>query len=114
MTNLPDILNQDLENKWEAFEKSCAQHKISLPQEPQALQVFQRVFVFSDFVAKNCTLYPALISDLIESGDLQRSYSQHHFSEKLKAVLINVKEVRLPSAIAALVHVRHWKATRNI
>jgi len=30
------------------------------------------VFAFSDFVAKNCTLSPALLSDLIGSGDLQR------------------------------------------
>jgi glutamate-ammonia-ligase adenylyltransferase len=49
------------------------------------------VFAFSDFVAENCTRHPALISDLVESGDLQRSYSQHHFSETLKTVLINVK-----------------------
>ncbi len=91
-TDLPDILVQDLEKKWEAFEQSCVQHKISLPQESQILQVLQRVFAFSDFVAENCIRHPALISDLIESGDLQESYSQHHFSEILKPVLINVKD----------------------
>jgi [glutamine synthetase] adenylyltransferase / [glutamine synthetase]-adenylyl-L-tyrosine phosphorylase len=92
MTNLPNILVQDLESKWEAFEQSCAQHKISLPQDPQLLQALQRVFAFSDFVAKNCIRQPVLICDLIESGDLQRSYSQHHFSEMLKTVLLNVKD----------------------
>jgi glutamate-ammonia-ligase adenylyltransferase len=92
ITHLPDILVPDLVSKWEAFEQSCAQHKISLPQDPQMLQALQRVFAFSDFVAENCIRHPALISDLIESGDLQRSYSQHHFSETLKTVLVNVKE----------------------
>ena len=92
MTNLPNILVPDLESKWEAFEQSCAQHKISLPQDPQLLQALQRVFAFSDFVAKNCIRQPVLICDLIESGDLQRSYSQHHFSEMLKTVLLNVKD----------------------
>jgi glutamate-ammonia-ligase adenylyltransferase len=91
-TDLPDILVQDLEKKWEAFEHSCVQHKISLPPESQILQVLQRVFAFSDFVAENCIRHPALISDLIESGDLQESYSQHHFSEILKTVLINAKD----------------------
>ena len=92
ITDLPDILVPDLVSKWEAFEQSCAQHKISLPQDPQMLQALQRVFAFSDFVAENCIRHPALISDLIESGDLQRSYSQHHFSETLKTVLVNVKD----------------------
>ena len=89
---LPDILVQDLESKWEAFEQSGAQHKISLPQDPQTLQVLQRVFAFSDFVAENCIRHPALISNLIESGDLQRSYSRQHFSEMLKSALIDVKD----------------------
>jgi glutamate-ammonia-ligase adenylyltransferase len=88
---LPDILVQDLESKWEALEQSCAQHKINLPQDPQILQVLQRVLAFSDFVAENCIRHPALISDLIERGDLRRSYSQQHFSDTLKTVLINVK-----------------------
>ena len=89
---LPDILVQDLEGKWEAFEQSCAQHHIRLPQDPQILQILQRVFAFSDFVAENCIRHPALISDLIESGDLQRNYSQHHFSEILKTALINAND----------------------
>ena len=91
ITDLPDILVQDLESKWEAFEQSCAQHKMCLPQDLQTLQVLQRVFAFSDFVAENGIRHPALISDLIESGDLQRSYSQQHFSEMLKSALIDVK-----------------------
>jgi glutamate-ammonia-ligase adenylyltransferase len=49
------------------------------------------VFALSDFVAENCIHHPALICDLIESGDLQQSYSQHHFCEMLKALLTDVK-----------------------
>ena len=89
---LPDILIQELEGKWEAFEQSCARYNIRLPQDLQILQVLQRVFAFSDFVAENCTRHPALISDLIESGDLQRDYSQHDFSEMLKPALIKAKD----------------------
>ena len=89
---LPDILVQDLERKWEAFAQSSAKHKIDLPQNPQILGALQRVFAFSDFVAENCTRQPVLISDLIESGDLQRSYSQHYFYEILKSALIDGKD----------------------
>jgi glutamate-ammonia-ligase adenylyltransferase len=91
-TDLPDILVQDMENKWGAFEQSCAQHQISLPQDPQILQDLQRVFAISDFVAENSIRHPALIFDLIENGDLQRNYSQHQFSEMLKPALINAKD----------------------
>ena len=92
ITDLPDILVQDLQSKWEALEQSCAQHKIRLPQDPQIFQLLQRAFAFSDFVAANCIRHPALISDLTESGDLKKSYSQHHFTKALKTVLINVKD----------------------
>ncbi len=92
ITDLPDILVQDLERKWGAFEQSSAKHKIDLPQNPQILRALQRVFTFSDFVAENCIRHPSLISDLIDSGDLQRSYSRHDFYEMLKSALIDVKD----------------------
>jgi glutamate-ammonia-ligase adenylyltransferase len=110
MTDLPDILVQDLERKWEAFEQSSAKYKVDLPQNPQILRLLQRVFTFSNFVAQNCIRHPALISDLIDSGDLQRSYSQNDFYEMLKSALIDVKDE------AALIQIlrafRHREMTR--
>jgi len=91
-TALPDILLAELERKWEAFEQSCAQHKIALPQDPQIHPDLQRVFAFSDFVAGNCIRHPSLISDLIDSGDLQQSQSRHHLDEMLKSALSDVKD----------------------
>ena len=35
----------------------------------------QRVFAFSDFVAANCARNPALLADLVASGDLRRPYT---------------------------------------
>ena len=89
---LPDILVPELERKWEAFERSCAQHNIALPQGPQIQPALQRVFVFSDFVAGNCIRHPSLISDLINSGDLRRSYSRHRLDEMLKSTLSDAKD----------------------
>jgi glutamate-ammonia-ligase adenylyltransferase len=90
-TALPNILVQDLEKKWEAFKQSSATKKVDLPKDRQILKTLQRVFAFSDFVAENCIRHPDFISDLIESGDLQRSYSQHHYSQMLKTALIDLK-----------------------
>jgi glutamate-ammonia-ligase adenylyltransferase len=90
--DLPDILMQDLEKKWEALERSCGKYQIALPQNSQILDAIQRVFAFSDFVAGNCIRQPSLITDLIQSGDLQRKYSRRIFYEMLKSALSGVRE----------------------
>jgi glutamate-ammonia-ligase adenylyltransferase len=92
MTKLPDILVQDLENKWEEFKQSSEANEIDLPKDRQILNALQRVFAFSDFVAKNCTRNPLLLSDLICSGDLQRCYSKNDYDQKLKKALVDVKD----------------------
>jgi glutamate-ammonia-ligase adenylyltransferase len=99
ITALPDILIQDLERKWEEFKQSSATNKIDLPKDRQIKIALQRVFAFSDFVAKNCTRSPALLSDLICSGDLQRRYSKNDYDQKLKKALVGVKDE------AALIHI---------
>ena len=99
ITDLPDILVQDLERKWEAFKQSADTNKIDLPKDRQTQKTLQRVFAFSDFVAKNCTRSPALLSDLIRSRDLQRPYSKNNYDQSLKKVLVDVKDE------AALIHI---------
>jgi glutamate-ammonia-ligase adenylyltransferase len=91
-TDLPEILVQDVERKWEALERSCVEHNIDLPQDPRILPALQRVFAFSDFVAGNCIRHPSLISDLIQSEDLQRRYSRPDFYEMLKSALSDAKD----------------------
>ena len=90
--NLPDILVEDLERKWQEFTQSSATQKIDLPKDPQIIGTLQRVFAFSDFVARNCIRDPALISNLIQSRDLQRSYSQNDHEKRLKKALVDVKD----------------------
>ena len=99
ITDLPDILVQDLERKWKEFKQASAANKIDLPKDRQIKKALQRVFAFSDFVAKNCTRSPSLLSDLICSGDLQRRYSKNDYDQTLKKALVDVKDE------AALIHI---------
>jgi glutamate-ammonia-ligase adenylyltransferase len=110
INDLPDILVQELARKWEAFEQSCVKHKIDLPQNPKILCALQRVFAFSDFVARNCIRDPSLLSDLIHSGDLQRKYSNHDYDLGLKRALIDVQDEQV--LIYALRVYRHREMTR--
>lgn len=91
MNALPDILTPDIERKWEAFKNSSKKTNLNLSQNPQILNALRRVFAFSNFVADNCIRDPVLVSDLIDSGDLQRRYAQKDYDQKLKAALSNIK-----------------------
>ncbi len=92
MTDLPDILANDAENKWQAFTHSSKSQNIALPKDPQTIEALQRVFAFSDFVAQNCIRDPSLISNLIESQDLQLSYSKNDYKKRLKKTLVDAKD----------------------
>jgi glutamate-ammonia-ligase adenylyltransferase len=99
IADLPAILREDSRRKWKEFENSLKKAGINLTQDPQMLATLQRVFTFSNFVAQNCILDPFIISDLIESRDLQRSYSKNDYNRKLKQALVKVQDE------AALMHI---------
>ena len=92
MTALPDILKQDLKTKWEAFKNSSNKAKLNLPQDPQTLTALRRVLALSNFVAENGIRAPALISDLVDSGDLLRRYAPKDYDQKLKATLSDITD----------------------
>jgi len=92
ITDLPDILNEDLQRKWETFKGSSTKAGLNLTQDPRILDALQRVFVFSNFVAENGIRNPVLISDLIDSGDLQRRYAPNDYDKKLKAILSDITD----------------------
>ena len=48
------------------------------------------MFVFSRFAADNCIRHPALLEDLIQSSDLQRSYSPQDYNLILKSAIDGV------------------------
>ena len=92
IADLPAILVPESKKKWREFENSLEKTGINLGQDQQILAALQRVFAFSNFVAQNCIRDPSLISALIESGDLQQSYSQKDYNRRLKKILVNVQD----------------------
>ncbi|MGD9174695.1 MAG: bifunctional [glutamate--ammonia ligase]-adenylyl-L-tyrosine phosphorylase/[glutamate--ammonia-ligase] adenylyltransferase, partial [Desulfobacterales bacterium] len=89
---LPDILQEDLETKWEAFKDSSKKAGINLSQDPQIIVALKRVLALSNFFAENGIRDPALISDLINSGDLQRQYAPKDYDLKLKTALSEITD----------------------
>jgi [glutamine synthetase] adenylyltransferase / [glutamine synthetase]-adenylyl-L-tyrosine phosphorylase len=84
---LPEDLETDFKNKWDAFTIASQNSNITLPNDPEILSALKSVFAFSDFVANSCIVNPDIFHDLIESGDLKKRYANLGFSDRLRGIL---------------------------
>ena len=67
--DMPAALAQDVKRQWATFTEQATE--AVKPYTSEALQVWAA----SSFVAKTCLRYPAVLPDLITSGDLERAYA---------------------------------------
>jgi glutamate-ammonia-ligase adenylyltransferase len=97
MDDLPEILSQNLEEKWDAFCIAAKNAHAQLPDDPEILTGLRRVFAYSDFVARSCIQKPEMLVDLISTGDLQRQYEEKEYRVKIKLMLQTVEENTTPA-----------------
>lgn len=83
----PAPLQQDARQKWENFLAAAAKAEIAPPQDPAHVADIQNVFALSDFIAKTCARRPAILTDLLESGDLDRPFSPDEYKNRVKSAL---------------------------
>ena len=85
---LPKPLTEESQNRWEAFQTAAEAAGITAINHPDVLNSIKQVFAFSDFVAGCCIRDPALLTDLIDTGDLIRRLDKddyhRQFEKKLK------------------------------
>jgi glutamate-ammonia-ligase adenylyltransferase len=89
-TDLPEKLAQEETRKWSEFCQSMDAAGIDLPDDNTVAQPAKRVFLFSDFIFKNCTRRPEIVADLVQSGDLQHAYAPNHIKARLITTLDDV------------------------
>ena len=70
--DLPTPLIEDFQNRWQSYQAAAQAAGLAPITDSKVLGSVERVFAFSDFVATSCTREPALLADLIDSGDLNR------------------------------------------
>lgn len=89
--SLPAALDNVVRRHWQKFtaaaEAGFAQQLASLRENQQLIDDLARVWVGSDYVAELCGTSPAMLFELIDSGDLQRQYSKQDYIEKLTSRL---------------------------
>ena len=89
---LPQPLINDYKNRWQAFQRAADAARLSPVTDPAILESSKYVFAFSDFVAASCTRDPAVLTDLIDSGDLLKNLQSYGYETRLEALLADVSD----------------------
>ncbi len=90
--DIPQVLRENANTKFEAFCAAAKNANISLPDDPEFLDLLKRIFTFSDFISKICVRSPEVFKDLVESGDLERKLDPDAFDSKLESHLLGIKD----------------------
>ena len=92
ITDLPHEMIEDSQRKWDAFFSAATHANISLGDDSEFIKVSKRVFAFSNFVAASCTQNPAMLADLVQSGELYGQFPPDHYHHELKKSLSGLYE----------------------
>jgi len=92
MDDLPPPLTSDYQNRWQAFQRATEAAGLPPVTDSEILKSSKFVFAFSDFVAASCTHDPAMLINLIDSGDLLSRRQSNDYENKLKAILADVSD----------------------
>ncbi len=94
-----DLLVNEANKRWDEFCDALERADISITYPDEIISEMKRVFGFSDFVAKSCARNPEMPCNLIRSGDIQRTYKQGEYYNKLKTYISDQPQVSLQSSI---------------
>jgi glutamate-ammonia-ligase adenylyltransferase len=88
--NLPKPLIKDFQNRWQSFQAAMEAAAIPPITNTTVLKSIEPVFAFSDFVAASCIREPAMLVDLIDSGDLKRHLGPEGCNRNFEKLLAEV------------------------
>ncbi len=90
---VPKALRDELVAHWEAFTEALAESGVPASIAPALLPELCRVWSCSDFVAQYCVRDPALLFDLLDSGDLHQAYAADTLAARVQAAIDNITDV---------------------
>ncbi len=92
ISELPKALEKEFENKWEAFSESVEGIEQRPWEKSNTFATLKWVFALSDFIAKSCIRRPNTLIDLIQTGDIEKSYPPQRYDELLDKALSDINE----------------------
>ncbi len=102
VTDLPQEMFEDSQSKWDAFCSAAKDTNISLWDDSEFIEVLKRVFAFSNFIARSCTHNPAILADLVQSGDLHGQSPPDDYNHKLKKSLSGLSELEEEDKLSSI------------
>lgn len=90
--DLPRPLFEDFQNRRQAFQSAAETAGVPPISDTAIQESIPQVFAFSDFVAAGCTREPALLADLVDSGDLQRNPAPADHHRRFENLLADVND----------------------
>ncbi|HCY83725.1 MAG TPA: bifunctional [glutamate--ammonia ligase]-adenylyl-L-tyrosine phosphorylase/[glutamate--ammonia-ligase] adenylyltransferase [Desulfobacteraceae bacterium] len=104
--NLSDLLRQ----RMDSFFSACDAHGCVLENGVSDSPEFIRMMLYSEFIATRLTREPGMLEELAVSRDLDRSYSDHTFENKLNSIIPT--DAELSRVKEELVRFKHYEAVR--
>ena len=92
LTRIPPPLREDVRAHWQQYLESIHEEGLSAPEHEEFLGVLAQVWAASHFVAESCIRDPALLHDLLSSGDLLRDYTLKDYPANLQVYLAKVND----------------------
>ena len=101
----PPVLQAELQRHWQELAEAANARGVELRWQPDVLAAVCRVWPASEYVARTCIRDPALLADLLNSGDLTARYEPGTYAARLETLLAAVQtEEALRSALRRLRH----------
>jgi len=89
---LPAELRESLADSWEVFAEAASAAQLPLPSDPDFVASLLRVWACSEFVESACLREPALLCDLLATGDLLADYRDGEYAGKLTRQLDGIAD----------------------
>ncbi|MDJ0720470.1 MAG: bifunctional [glutamate--ammonia ligase]-adenylyl-L-tyrosine phosphorylase/[glutamate--ammonia-ligase] adenylyltransferase [Desulfobacterales bacterium] len=80
-------LDSDIEQRWQAFQTAARHNSLPLPAEAAIRAEIRRVLGFSDFIARHASQTPAWVTEILQSGDLDRTIDRPAYARRLDRLM---------------------------
>jgi glutamate-ammonia-ligase adenylyltransferase len=89
---LPAGLRERVQHQWQGFVEALQHEQIAPPEAGEWSMSLPRVWACSEFITNSCVRQPAMLCDLVESGDLFSAYPVGHYRALLRPRLEAVND----------------------
>ncbi len=83
LTSLPPALQDEVAAHWQDFLTATTRSEAAPPTDEAVLTQLVQVWACSEFVARACTRDPAMLRELLDSGDLATAYASGQYAARL-------------------------------